>query len=202
MKLILESDNLEDYLKQVPPIISWNTPLVKAKIAFIQQHTNTIEDQARMAFEIARDEIKHSFETKNPIVTIAAEEVMSNKEGICFAKAHLLASILRGLGIPTGFCYQKVLRKTDDPQSGWALHGLNAIYLQAYGWFRVDPRGNKPGVDSQFAPEKEQLAYPIRPEWGEIDYPNIFTQPLKKVILAMENSKTSQDLFFNRPVTI
>ncbi|HTO16999.1 MAG TPA: transglutaminase family protein [Edaphocola sp.] len=202
MKLQLASDNIKDYLVSIPPIINFDSPLIKERTTLIRNNASSLEDRARMAFEISRDEIHHSFDTKNPIVTIEAEDVLKNKEGICFAKAHLLASLLRALGIPTGFCYQKVLRKTDDSRSGWALHGLNALYLKQYGWFRVDPRGNKPGINAQFSPEKEQLAYPIRPELGEVDYPNVFTKPLEMVIEAMERSKTSQELFFNRPESI
>lgn len=199
MKLHLESDNINDYLGEIPPIIRFDTPSVKEKINFIEQSSADLEQRAKLAFIIARDEIHHSFDTQNPIVTINAEDVLENKEGICFAKAHLLASLLRGVGIPTGFCYQRVLRKTSDPNSGLALHGLNALYLEKYGWFRVDPRGNKPDVDAQFSPIEEKLAYPIRLEFGEIDYPNVFTKPLEAVINAMKNSSTSQELYFKRP---
>jgi len=199
MKLHLESDNINDYLGEIPPIIRFDTPAVKEKIAFIEQSSTDPEQRAKLAFIIARDEIHHSFDTQNSIVTINAEDVLENKEGICFAKAHLLATLLRGIGIPTGFCYQRVLRKTDDPNSGLALHGLNALYLEKYGWFRVDPRGNKPGVDAQFSSMEEKLAYPIRPEFGEMDYPNVFTKPLKMVIEAMKDSATSQELYFKRP---
>lgn len=199
MKLQLESKNKNDYLGEIPPIIRFDTPAVKEKIRYIEQSSSNPEQRAKLAFEIARDEIHHSFDTQNPIVTINAEDVLENKEGICFAKAHLLATLLRGVGIPTGFCYQRVLRKTSDPTSGLALHGLNALYLEKYGWFRVDPRGNKPGVDAQFSPTEEKLAYPIRSEFGEIDYPNVFTKPLGTIIEAMKGSATSQELYFKRP---
>lgn len=151
-----------------------------------------------MAFEIARDRIKHSFDTHNQHVTINATDVLETENGICFAKAHLLATLLRGMGIPTGFCYQRVLRK-NTIESGYALHGLNAIYLDDIGWFRVDPRGNKPGIDSQFTTDVEHLAYPIRTNLGEVDYPNILTAPLDSVLQSMETSKTTDELFYNRP---
>ncbi|HQW17129.1 MAG TPA: transglutaminase family protein [Bacteroidia bacterium] len=199
MKLVFSSSNLEDYLKEVIPTIQFNTPLVQQQIHQIQSQAPTDEERAKIAFEIARDEIHHSFDTKNPVVTINAEDVLLNKEGICFAKSHLLATLLRGMGIPTGFCYQRVLRNGKTLEGGHALHGLNAVYLKEYGWFRVDPRGNKPGIDSQFSIKEEKLAYPIREELGEMDYPNVFNEPLSSVIKSMLESKTSQDLFFNRP---
>lgn len=154
------SNNLDDYLKEIPPIIQFNTPLIKAKIREIESKASTKLERAKLAFEVARDEIQHSFDTQSKVVTVIAEDVLAKQEGICFAKSHLLAALLRGMGIPTGFCYQRVLRK-NTIESGYALHGLNAIYLEEYGWFRVDPRGNKPGVDSQFSIEEEKLAYPI-----------------------------------------
>lgn len=198
MKLQLESNNLADYLKEIPPVIQFDAPLVREKIKEIESKASTKKERARMAFETARDEIHHSFDTKFPAVTICADDVLKNKEGICFAKAHLLATLLRGMGIPTGFCYQRVLRK-GTVESGYALHGLNAAYLEGSGWFRLDPRGNKPGIDSEFSIDKEQLAYPIRTELGEVDYPNVFTKPLVSVIDAMEDSRDTQELFYKRP---
>lgn len=198
MKLVLESNNIGDYLTEIPPVIQFGTPLVKEKIQWIKSQTFNEKEQAKLAFEIARDEVKHSFDTKNKVVTISAEQALKEKDGICFAKAHLLASLLRGLGIPAGFCYQRVLRK-GTVESGYALHGLNAVYLPEIGWFRLDPRGNKPGIDSEFSIATEKLAYPIREALGEVDYPNVFIAPLPSVIRAMQSSKDSYELFYKRP---
>lgn len=202
MKLQLESNNNEDYLGEIPPVIAFNAPLIQATIQKIKTQAISQLDRAKIAFEIARDEIQHSFDTKDKLITINGEDVLQNKVGICFAKSHLLASLLRGMDIPTGFCYQRVLRDGKTVESGYALHGLNAVYFEDTGWFRIDPRGNKPGIDSQFTWEEEKLAYPIREELGEKDYPNVFTAPLPSVIESMENSEDSQALFYNRPQTI
>lgn len=198
MNLILESENIEDYLKEIPPIIQFGAHPVQEKIKFIKSQTKSPRECARMAFEIARDEIQHSFDTQSPLITINASEALDKKDGICFAKSHALAAMLRGMGIPAGFCYQRVLRK-GTIESGYALHGLNAVYLEEIGWFRLDPRGNKPGIDSQFSTDTELLAYPIREELGEVDYPNVFTAPLPSVIKAMQESPNCQVLFYNRP---
>lgn len=201
MKLEILSDNIDDYLKNLPPIIDFTHPIIQDKIQWIRATASNKLDQAKIAFEIARDEIAHSFDTQYPIISISAFETLNQKEGICFAKSHLLAALLRGMQIPTGFCYQRVLRK-GTIESGYALHGLNALFLEDHGWFRLDPRGNKPGIDSQFSTEKEQLAYPIRPELGEIDYPMVFASPLPSVLTAMQCSKNTQELFYNRPEAI
>ena len=39
----------------------------------------------------------------------------------------------------------------------YCLHGLNWIYLKEFGWYRVDARGNKEGVNAQFNPLYEKL---------------------------------------------
>lgn len=202
MQLIIEAPRLDDYLRELPPVIEWKTPHVRAKIAEIEARAAAPEDRARLAFEFVRDGIHHSFDTQSKVVTIAAEDVIAKGEGICFAKSHALAALLRGMGIPAGFCYQRVLRKSTDPQSGYALHGLNAVHLERHGWFRVDPRGNKPGVDSRFCIEREALAYPIRPELGEVDYPNVFPEPLPSVLKAMRETADCHSLFWDRPTAI
>lgn len=201
MALKLQSEHPEDYLKEVPPVIQWQTPLVQAQIERIMKQANTTLERARLAFEVARDQVAHSFDTGYKQVSIGAEDALRSGEGICFAKSHVLASLLRGMGIPCGFCYQRVLRK-GTLESGYALHGLNAVYLEGVGWFRVDPRGNKPGINSQFTTDHEQLAYPIRTELGEVDYPDVFTEPLRAVIDAMKGSKDCGELFYKRPAVL
>ena len=37
-------------------------------------------------------------------------------------------------------------------------------------WIRFDARGNKPGIAAEFSLEQERLAFPIRPQYDEIDY--------------------------------
>ncbi|MCC6451846.1 MAG: transglutaminase family protein [Acidobacteria bacterium] len=201
MKLELESNNLDDYLEEIPPIIEFSTPKVKETIAAIEAQADSPRERAKLAFEFARDEISHSFDTNSEVITIGAEDAIAKKEGICFAKSHVLAALLRGMNIPAGFCYQRVLRK-GTVDSGYALHGLNAVYLDDVGWFRVDPRGNKPGVDSQFSIEEEKLAYPIREELDEFDYPNVLTSPLPSVISAMHETKDCHTLFYDRPASM
>lgn len=198
MKLQLESTRLEDYLQEIDGIIDFKSPFIQEKIQEIKLIAQSKQERAELAFKVARDDIAHSFDTKSKIITIDAEDAMEKKEGICFAKSHVLAALLRGMDIPAGFCYQRVMRK-GTVESGFALHGLNAIYLEEFGWFRVDPRGNKEGIQSEFSIHEEKLAYPIREELGEVDYPNVFVNPLKSVVNAMQESKDCHALFFDRP---
>lgn len=79
-----------------------------------------------------------------------------------------------------------------------SLHGLNAVYLPDIGWYRVDPRGNKPGVNAQFVPPVEQLAFHITLE-GEADLPGIHSDPLPAVVEALRSHATAQALWENLP---
>ncbi len=198
MNLVFQANNLDAYLEE-SDIIDIHAPQVQEKISQIKsQATNDVE-QARLAFEYVRDGITHSFDANSDVVTIAASQVVDCKEGICFAKSHLLAAILRGLDIPTGLCYQRVTRK-GTPESGYTLHGLNAVYLPSkQKWFRVDPRGNKPGVNSEFNLDSEQLAYTIHEDLGEVDYPYVYAAPAEDVLQSMKNAADCHDLFINRP---
>src|SRR5699024_7327133 len=158
-------------------------------------------ERAELAFIVARDEINHYFDTKSKVITINEADTKRNKEGICFTKYHVLADIIRRMDIPTGFSEERVMRK-GKVESGYALHGVNAMNLEGYGWFRVDPRGNKEGIHSEFSIHEEKLAYPIRVELGEIDYPKVFVKPLNSVVNAMQESQDCHALFFNRPGTL
>lgn len=62
-------------------------------------------EKAKTAFEFVRDEISHSWDIQSTIVTCKASEVLQYS----YAKANLLAALLRSQGIPTGFCYQRLM---------------------------------------------------------------------------------------------
>ena len=127
-------------------------------------------------------------------VTCAASEVLRYREGLCYAKSHLLAALLRAQGIPTGFCYQRLLLGS-TPAEGYVLHGLNAVYLASEArWIRLDVRGNKPGIDARFSIHEEHLAYTVQPALGEIDYPTIYAQPHPIVIQALQTECNCADL--------
>jgi transglutaminase-like putative cysteine protease len=152
------------------------------------RHTDDV-DFARAAFEHVRDNIRHSWDAQDTHVSITASDTLAHGTGLCFAKAHLLAAILRSQGIPTGFCYQRL---TDDGAT-FMLHGLVAVFLNGQ-WHRQDARGNKPGVDAQFSLDEERLAWPVRPELGERDYDDVFTAPSPSVIETLQSTNNILDL--------
>lgn len=139
----------------------------------------------RAAFEFVRDEIHHSWDVRSHHVTRTATDVLQHREGLCFAKSHLLAAILRQLGVPAGLAYQR-FTFGDTPESGYAVHGLNTAFLLGR-WIRLDVRGNKPGVDAQFSLEPERLAFRVRPEMGERDYDENFFDVHPTIVRALES---------------
>lgn len=108
----------------------------------------------------------------------------------------MLAALLRANGIPAGFCYQRL--SVNDDGEPYSLHGFNAVYFPKIGWYRVDARGNRKGVNAQFTPPEEQLAFRIQfPE--EADFQNILSEPLSVVVQALRAHSTWDDLLSNLP---
>jgi transglutaminase-like putative cysteine protease len=133
-----------------------------------------------------RDTIPHSWDIQGTHLTRTASEVLQQKTGMCSAKAHLLAALLRTQGTPAGFCSQRLTRG-DTPESGSVIHGLNAVSVSSIQkWVRLDARGNKPGVQTEFSLEGERLAYSVRPELGEIDDPTIYAQPHPTTVKVLQ----------------
>lgn len=167
---------LEDYLRQ-SEYINYSEERVQAVIKKLETENDSELTRIESAFEFVRDQIRHSYDIQAREVTRTASEVSEFGHGICYAKSHLLAALLRGMGVPAGICYQR-LTLYDEPEDGYCIHALNTVYLREYSrWIRLDARGNKEGVDAQFSIDEEKLAFPIRQEYGEIDYTTNFTEP-------------------------
>jgi transglutaminase-like putative cysteine protease len=175
--------------------IDFTHPEIQDLVAsFTAPHTEE-ESLARAMFEWVRDAVAHSWDIQGTRVTVKASEVLHYREGICYAKSHLLAALLRGAGIPAGLCYQRLTR-FDDPSDGMVVHALNALYLrEQQRWIRVDARGNKPGVDAQFSVDQERLAFPIRPEYGELDYPINYSQPHPLLVATLEQHDDARVMY-------
>ena len=176
--------------------IDWQQPAVLEKALSLSEGLNSDEAIAKACFKFVRDEIKHSWDYQINPVTCKASYVLSSGSGYCYAKSHLLAALLRANKIPTGLCYQRLTISGDKPP--FCLHGLNAVYLKDHGWYRIDARGNKEGVDADFCPPKEQLAFPILSE-GEVDLPEIWSEPLAVVVDALTQYSDFLEVANNLP---
>ncbi|WOE68851.1 transglutaminase family protein [Hydrogenimonas thermophila] len=186
MTKFLEETNIIDYS---------NKEIQKLAKSLSSDCKNDIEI-AKKCFEYVRDDIRHSGDYKDNITTCKASDVLKYKTGWCYAKSHLLAALLRANNIPTGFCYQR-LSCSEYKKDIYCLHGLNAIYLKDYGWYKVDARGNKERVNAQFNPPIEMLAFEIRE--NEFDLPKIYEEPLEVVVQALEKYKAYDEMINNFP---
>lgn len=198
MNLTLFSDDLSDYLKEDEVIDYSNTAIVQlADELYKKAYSET--EYIKAAFEFVRDEVSHSADINEDIITCSASEVLRAGHGICFAKSHLLAALLRCKSIPTGFCYQK-LTFGDETSPVLVYHGLNGVYLNEYKkWIRLDARGNKGKINAQFSIDEEQLAYLVCTEKGEEDGLVIYHTPDKKILEKLRNNKTRTELWNNLP---
>ncbi len=186
---------MKDYLN-VSEVINWQHPEILQLAQKLGSDLPSSEAIAKACFEWVRDEIHHSVDYKMNPVTWRASDVLHYKTGYCYAKSHLLAALLRANGIPAGFCYQRL--SIDDKGAPYSLHGFNAAYLPEFGWYRMDARGNKKGVDAQFTPPQEKLAFQIQfPE--EMDSLSILPEPLTIVIEALQSHTTWDQMLQNLP---
>jgi transglutaminase-like putative cysteine protease len=135
---------------------------------------------ARAAFELVRDRITHSVDARDRRVTWRASDVLREGTGLCYAKSHALVALLRAGGIQAGFCYQR-LRLGEGESEGFVLHGLVAALIDDR-WVRLDPRGNRPGIDVRFSAEEDGLAYTPDPALGESDYRTVYADPHPAVL--------------------
>jgi transglutaminase-like putative cysteine protease len=186
---------MEIYL-QTSDMIDWQNPAIVELAKTLALGQSDPIAIARSCFEWVRDEIRHSYDYQMNPVTCRASDVLRYGTGYCYAKSHLLAALLRANKIPAGLCYQRL--SLDDTGAPYCLHGLNAVYLPEIGWYRMDARGNRLGVDAQFTPPVEQLAFKIQfPE--EAEFPIIFAEPLNIVVASLERHLLWDELLKNLP---
>jgi len=171
-------------------------PLVRAKAAELAEGHDAALDVIASCFEFVRDQIEHSSDYQRNVVTRAASDTLIHRTGLCYAKSHLLAALLRANGIPAGLCYQRLSVGTGG--APYCLHGLNAVHTDAFGWVRLDARGNKPGVNARFQPPGEYLAFSVS-EPAEADFPEIRPEPLDVVAAALSRWRTLAEIMENLP---
>jgi transglutaminase-like putative cysteine protease len=177
----MDTTHLARYLKP-SAVIDFDHPDVARKAGGLSAGCTTDREIAERCFLFVRDEILHSWDHKKNPVTLKASEVLRYGTGFCYAKSHLLAALLRANGIPAGLCYQRLV--SGEFGQPFFLHGLNAVWIEGYGWYRADARGIKPGHDAAFTPPVETLPYVARAE-GEAELPEIWDEPLPVIVEAL-----------------
>ncbi|MEU3534360.1 transglutaminase domain-containing protein [Streptomyces murinus] len=189
MQLIQETADLSAYLA-ADEVIDHHHPMVRETAARLAAGAADSYVYARLAYEFVRDTVPHSADTGDPRVTWRASDVLTRRTGICHAKAHALAALLRAEDIPTALCYQRL---RDDEGEGHVLHGLIAARFHG-AWHRQDPRGNKPGVDARFSLTGERLAWTPDPAAGELDYSLLYAAAHPAVLDALRTAPDREAL--------
>lgn len=85
---------------QIRPSNSWRLKL--------KSQSNDDISLIKLTYEYVRDIIHHSWDAQDKRVTVTASDVLREGVGICWAKANLLAALLRANEIPSGFSYQRL----------------------------------------------------------------------------------------------
>lgn len=201
MNIILYTNKMDAYLKRDDVIDYDNEAVAELADALYQKADNEL-DFLKTAYEFVRDNISHSADINEDMITCSASQVLKAGHGICFAKSHLLAALLRCKSVPTGFCYQKLILD-DETAPVLIYHGLNGVYIKEYKkWIRLDARGNKTGVNAQFSIEREQLAFPIRSNMGEADSFIVYPDPDRKILEKLRKNKTRTELWGDLPTEL
>ena len=197
-RLFFKSRRNEDMKKYLETslYIDWQNSEISTLAERLSEGSADDEEIAKNCFEWVRDHIKHSSDYQLNPVTCKASDVLKYKTGYCYAKSHLLAALLRANGLPSGLCYQRL--SIDKSGAPYCLHGLNAVFLKKHGWYRMDARGNKEGVDAQFSPPYEKLAFSTDEKHTE-DLPEIWYEPLPIIVSVLEESNTYLEVYNNLP---
>ncbi|MFD8330095.1 transglutaminase-like domain-containing protein [Streptomyces lydicus] len=178
MELIQDTPDLAAYLA-ADDAIDHEHPVVRRTVAMLSADAPDAYAYAEAAFTFVRDAIPHSVDSGDPRVTWRASDVLEKRTGICYAKSHALVALLRARGIPAALCYQKFE----------AVHGLIALKLPGRErWVRQDARGGEAGAGAQFRLDREQLAFAVRPEFNEVDYPVLFAEPHPAVLQCLRDA--------------
>ncbi len=201
MGIKLFANNLDEYLQE-DAVVDYRDAAITQLADMFWQEADNETNYIKRVYEFVRDHISHSADINAELLTCSASEVLNAGHGICFAKSHLLAALLRNKSIPAGFCYQKLILD-DETAPVLIYHGLNGVYIKEYQkWIRLDARGNKEGVNARFSLEEEYLAFPVRPEKREEDDLTIYPNPDLKVLERLRKYETRPELWEDLPTEL
>lgn len=216
MQLIRENRPYEDYLAAQLPVNRDD-----ARISFVAEYlmgqtTSWLEEHGaqkwsdpetvlvKLTYEYVRDKIANASPYNSSKLTWKASDVLNDKQGTDFAKANLIAALMRRNGIPTGFSYQY---RQEGNQL--VLHALNAVYLESLGgWLRLDAsytpdqvkRSALDAHPAEFASvDNEALVRPIDPAKGEDNLPILYAEPDEQLAKLFAAAQSVQEFWSLRP---
>ncbi len=192
------SKYLTQYLSETREI-DFSHPLIQQKGEELKKNSHNTVDYIEKAFNYVRS-LPHSADIDSRHVSVSASEVMQHNEGICYAKSHLLASLLRYTSIPAGFIYQK-LGRVCTTGARLIIHALNAVYISDYNsWVPLDARGEKDPCPIDL--KKGHLVYPPNTVCNECTIPAIYPAPDPASLNALYNTDDVENLLDNLPTEL
>ncbi len=103
-------------------------------------------------------------------------------------KSCLLVALLRANGILAGISYQLLKGVDNDDSEGYIIHALNFVFIKNK-WIRLDASLNKENVHAELCIEEERLAFPVRCEFGEVDYRDNNPDLNERLVTILNNSE-------------
>jgi transglutaminase-like putative cysteine protease len=198
MELIPETSDLDRYL-ELTDVVDLNDASVMRLADRLALGACDDIEKVRAVFGHMQANIPHTFDTDRKEVACKASDVIRTGHGICYAKANLVAALLRYMGIPTGFCYQKY-RMEGTLDSKFVLHCFNAVYFRDNGkWARMDVRTKDEGFDPAFKPYMDSGIFPVDAALGEMEYRVVYVRPIPSTIEALKNSRDAIELHDKLP---
>ncbi|MFD3571831.1 transglutaminase family protein [Streptomyces sp. NPDC058667] len=199
MELVQQNPDVSAYLG-ASEAVDHEHPVVRAVAGDLSDRHPDAYAYAAATYTHVRDTVPHSMDAGDLRVTWRASDVLEQRTGICYAKSIAYAALLRARGIPAALCYQRL---TDDGGANPVIHGLVAVLLPGErDWARQDVRGNKPGVCARFSLGEERLAWTVRPEFNEVDYPVLYTEPHPAVLGALRAAPDRPALWRTLPTEL
>jgi hypothetical protein len=185
-----------DPLLVATSVVDFEVASVRDRAALLAGGSKDPVAIAHACYTWVRDTIAHTGDHGHGPVTCSASEVLRHATGFCYAKSHLLVALLRANGIPAGFSYQRL--GCADSRSGFCLHGLAAVWLPDFGFYRVDARGQRADLSADFCPPREVLPFACSAP-GEIDFRGVWAAPVGSVVASLQRHEACADLLADLP---
>ena len=115
-------------------IIDFRSAPVQRRAASLAAHCASEMELIEKTFIFVRDSIAHSVDCGGTAVTCSASEVLHVGQGLCYAKAHLLAALLRANGIAAGIVFYTALKVVTGKwkQVHWMMYLLFVLVIVRY----------------------------------------------------------------------
>jgi len=181
--MLYEPDDIEPYFAATD-VIDWDHEIVLGKARELGAGANDKFTIVRRCFEWVSNRIDHSIDIEAESVPCSASAVLSAGHGLCYAKSHLFAALLRANAIAAGLDYQRLA----DERWNYVLHGLNTVNLPDHGWIQLDPRGRADG-EVQLSGPGDQLVFDDSSP-GELNYRLNLAAPLPELVRLLRGART------------